>query len=497
MFGLHLRRRTVVQLAVFAVISVTASTILALGYIRLPFLAFDAGHYDVTVQLPESGGLYPRGNVTYLGSEVGEVKDVRLTDNGVAAVLSLTSNVPIPSDLDAEVHSQTAVGEQYVELVPRNAASSPLKSGDVIPRDRTSIPPDINSLLDATNHGLEAIPGDNLKTVIDESYTAFGGLGPEIARLVKGSTVLATDARKHLGELTNLTDNSAPLLDTQTDTSDSVQAWAAHLASITSQLQTHDNDVRGILRDGPKAADEARQLFDRLHLTLPILLANLVSLAPVLVTYSPSVEQLLVLLPMSVAELQGSTLAGKDTGSPGLQLNFTLNLNIPRPCVTGFLPVQQMLSPSETGHPDRPAGDLYCRVPQDSIWNVRGARNLPCITRPGKRAPTVKMCESDENYVPLNDGFNWKGDPNATLSGQDIPQLPPASGQSSAGVNVRSPAAGADSGPAPPPIAAVQYDPATGRYIGPDGKIYTQGNLNQSARDGQTWQSMLMPPQVP
>jgi ABC-type transport system involved in resistance to organic solvents, permease component len=28
-------------------------------------------------------------------------------------------------------------------------------------------------------------------------------------------------------------------------------------------------------------------------------------------------------------------------------------------------------------------------------------------------------------YVPLNDGNNWKGDPNATLSGQDIPQLPP------------------------------------------------------------------------
>ena len=81
----------------------------------------------------------------------------------------------------------------------------------------------------------------------------------------------------------------------------------------------------------------------------------------------------------------------------------------------------------QQGVTDRPAGDLYCRTPQDSIWNVRGARNYPCITRPGKRAPTVKMCESDEVYVPLNEGWNWKGDPNATLSGQDIPQLPPGS----------------------------------------------------------------------
>jgi Mce-associated membrane protein len=34
------------------------------------------------------------------------------------------------------------------------------------------------------------------------------------------------------------------------------------------------------------------------------------------------------------------------------------------------------------------------------------------------------MCEIDEQCVPLNDGNNWKGDPNATLSGQSVPQLP-------------------------------------------------------------------------
>jgi len=117
-------------------------------------------------------------------------------------------------------------------------------------------------------------------------------------------------------------------------------------------------------------------------------------------------------------------------------------------------------------------------VPPDSPLNVRGARNIPCETVPGKRAPTVKLCESNEQYVPLNDGFNWKGDPNATLSGQDIPQLPP----------------GVMAAPAPPPIAAAQYDPATGTYIGPDGRRYTQSDLAQTAPKDKTWQSMLLPP---
>jgi phospholipid/cholesterol/gamma-HCH transport system substrate-binding protein len=106
------------------------------------------------------------------------------------------------------------------------------------------------------------------------------------------------------------------------------------------------------------------------------------------------------------------------------------------------------------------------------------------MTVPGKRAPTAKMCESNEQYVPLNDGLNWKGDPNATLSGQPVPQLAPGS----------APAPDAPQGPAPPPVAAVQYDPATGKYIGPDGKVYTQTDLAQSAPKEQTWQSMLTPP---
>jgi phospholipid/cholesterol/gamma-HCH transport system substrate-binding protein len=83
------------------------------------------------------------------------------------------------------------------------------------------------------------------------------------------------------------------------------------------------------------------------------------------------------------------------------------------------------------------------------VLNVRGARNLPCETRPGKRAPTVKMCESDEVYVPLNEGFNWKGDPNATYTGQGVPQFRPGEEPPGQARPPRPP------GPPPPPIAIV------------------------------------------
>jgi phospholipid/cholesterol/gamma-HCH transport system substrate-binding protein len=476
-----LTRRILIQLAIFAVVAVVAGATMVFGYLRLPNLLFGVGHYKVTVQLPEAGGLYERGNVTYRGTEVGQVKSVHLTDSGVEAVLSLRSDVKIPSNLDAEVHSQSAVGEQYLALLPRNDGAPPLKDGDVIPVSRTTVPPDINSLLDSTNRGLQAIPQGNLKTVIGESYTAFRDLGPDISRLVRGSTTLAIDARKNLDPLLALIDGSKSVLNSQTDTADSVSAWASHLAAITTSLQRNDPALRGVIQNAGPAAEEVRGLFERVKPTLPILLANLVSLNQVAITYQPDIQQLLVLLPQGTAAAQAVGLANRNTKQAykGIYLSFNLNFNLPSSCTTGFLPANQQRVPADTDYPERPAGDLYCRVPQDSPLNVRGARNTPCETVPGKRAPTVKMCESNENYKPLNDGFNWKGDPNATLSGQPVPQPPPNTAATTA--------------PAPlPPIAAARYDPATGTYVGPDGRVYTQSNLANTEQE-HTWQSMLLP----
>jgi len=294
--------------------------------------------------------------------------------------------------------------------------------------------------------------------------------------------------------LVALIDGVKPVLDAFP--ADSVQGWTSHLATVTKQLQTNDSAVAGLLQKAPSAVDEAQALVDRLTPTLPIVLANLVSVGQVLVTYRADLEALLVELPMGAADAQGILVPNMNTKQDyvGANLSFNLNINLPPVCSTGFLPATQVRAASLQDYPDIPHGDLYCRVPQDSALNVRGAKNYPCETKPGKRAPTAAMCESDEEYVPLNDGFNWKGDPNATYTGQSVPQIrtgeaPPPVQASTAPGQAPPPAS-----PAPPPMAAVQYDPANGTYVGPDGHVYTQSNLSQGANKERTWQQMLVPP---
>ena len=497
----RLPRSVWIQLSILATVTVIAVSVMAFGFANVPAL-LGIGRYIVTLELPSSGGLYQSSVVTYRGSEIGRVTSVDVTPGGVRAVLKLESSTSVPSDVSAAVHSRSAVGEQFVELSPSGGdgdASQPLRDGDVIPVGRTQIPPDIGGLLDATNKALQAIPQDNLRTVVDEADKAVAGLGPELSRIVDGSTSLASDAAKNQDSITQLIDQSPAVLNSQVQTADSIATWADHLASITGQLKAQDAAFADLLTIGGPALDEGTALFDRVAPALPVLLANLVSLGEIAVTYRSDIEQLLVLFPQGTAVMSAIVAANANTKQDykGVYLDFNLNLNLPPPCNTGFLPVRQQRSPSDVDYPERPAGELYCRVPQDSTLNVRGVRNIPCEANPAKRAPTVEMCESNEQYVPLNDGFNWKGDPNATLSGQGVPQYatgqdPRLSPPAGTGAALPPGAPPPDAAPAPPPVAFAPYDPATGSYVGPDGNRYTQADLAHPGN--KTWQAMLTPP---
>lgn len=488
---LRLGRRTWIQLSILTLVTVVSCGAMAFDFMKLPATLFGIGQYQVTVDLPQSGGLYETSVVTYRGTDVGRVKSIEVTATGVRAVLAMRSGVKVPSDVQASVHSRSAIGEQYIELTPEPGREGqhgrPLRAGDVIPVGHVDVPVDIGHLLDLTNRALQAIPRDNLRTVIDETDRAVGGLGPELSRIVDGSTALAIAGGRTVDPLAALIDQSPPVLNSQVQTADDIATWAGRTASIMAQFKAQDAALRDLLVQGPSGLEESRALFERLTPAVPVLFANLVSLGDIAVVYRHDIEQLLVLLPQGIAAMAAIVVPSSNTKQEykGAQLDFNLNINLPPPCTTGYLPPRQRRSPASVDAPDRPDADLFCRVPQDSEFNVRGVRNIPCEAKPWKRAPTIELCESDEEYVPLNEGYNWKGDPNATYTGQGVPMYPP-------GQDPRLPPPRGTASPAPPPLSVATYDPATGDYIGPDGRRYTESDLaHPRAKD---WQSLLVPP---
>ncbi|MFB8279785.1 MCE family protein [Nocardia colli] len=462
-----------IQLSIFAVLTVIGLVIMGGVYVKVPAM-FGIGRYDVTVQLEATGGLYPTANVAYRGTNVGVVQDVRLTTSGVEAKLSIDSDYKVPADVNAWVRSVSAIGEQYVDLIPPDhPAGRNLADGAVIPVSRTKLPQDVGTLLDQSDRLLSSVADTRLRQVIDEAFKAFNGAGPDLQRFIDSASLLVQEAQNSAEPTKKLLDQIGPLLDTQIESDAAIRSWTSDLATVTDQLRAHDPSLRNVLRDGPSAMQRVSAQFESLRPTLPLLLTNLVSTGQVGVTYHAGLEQLLVVFPPLIAALRTIIRGPVEYGA---MVDFMVVVNDPPACTTGFLPPNERRSPSELDSIPSPPG-LYCKVPQDSPIDVRGIRNTPCAEFPGVRAPTPELCRT--GYVPEGDNPAF-GPPRPVA---------PASAPVAPGTTQVAPAAYGTGTPA----AARSYDPSTGQYIGPDGRTYRQGDIGPggSGTVPSSWQAML------
>lgn len=506
------------QLIVFGVLTLITLLVLGVYYLRIPSVA-GIGEYTLKAELPTSGGLYRTANVTYRGATIGKVTSVEPTKTGVLATMSIDDRYKIPIDATANVHSVSAVGEQYLDLVSEGNPGKDFLPGQTI--STGTVPEDIGTALDAVERGLAALPKDKIASLLDETSQAVGGLGPALHRLVDSTQSLSGEFAANTADINDIIANSAPLLNSQAASGDEIKEWIHNLSIIATQTAQKDPQLQSVLTNAAPTLDTANDVVGGVRESLPQTLANLEVVTGLLLRYRKGVEQVLVLLPQVGSVAQTTTLA-----FPGeARIDLGLAINQPPPCLTGFVPASQWRSPADTSIEPLPAG-TYCKIPQDATANaVRGARNIPCVDVPGRTAATPQECRSGQPYVPL--GTNpWYGDPNQIVSCPapaarcDLPVRPgrviPAPSVNT-GLNplpagqlpgtpppvsdpVSQPGAGTVecNGQQPNPCVYTPsgmptsiYETQSGEITGPDGVRYSVDNSIETGDDG--WKRMLAP----
>ncbi len=311
--------------------------------------------------------------------------------------MSISDKYKIPADATANVHSVSAVGEQYLDLVSDGNPGQYFSPGQTI--TKSTVPEEIGPALDAANKGgLAALPADKIPVLLNETAQAVGGLGgPALQRLVDGTQAIVTDFKTNIEDVNDIIQNSAPVVDSQVNSSDAIQRWAANLDTITTQTAAQDQALRDGLKQAAPTADAVNAVFSDVQEALPQTLANLEIILDMLKRYHKGVEQSLVLLPQGASVAQSVSAPYPHQAA----LDFGLTINQPPPCLTGFLPASQWRAPADT----RPMPVENGAVLQDPEGHppgqrVRGARNFPCADVPGKRAATPMECRSNEPYTP-------------------------------------------------------------------------------------------------
>jgi phospholipid/cholesterol/gamma-HCH transport system substrate-binding protein len=449
--------RTVrLQLLAFLAISVLGIAYVGANYVGLGNVLLGRA-YTVTAVFSTSGGIFPNAEVTERGVRVGRVSSLRLADKGVAVSLEIDNGAKIPADTEAVVTNLSAVGEQYVDLRPRRNGGPYLRSGSVIPVQRTSTPLRSDVLLENLDQLVGSVDDRHLSTLVTELGDAFAGTGGDLQRIIDAGDRVTTTLDAALPSTVSLIDSGKTVLDTQRVVAGDLKTWARGLRELSGTLRADDPQIRRILDSGIVTADQVRALLQENSQTIPVLLDNLITVGRIqaVPVREAGLRTILTAYPVNVY----NAFSVVPAGATAARFGMVNDLNAPA-CTTyaasrsapGYVPPKDRRS----GAGRDPAADYggpaktnaYCLLPHSSPTDVRGARNAP---KP----------------------------PGDTTGGP--PYAPEGSATTTSGA-VAHGALGSRSTPRSTEAAAVApYDPVTGLLTLPDGQELMLGD------DGGQW----------
>jgi phospholipid/cholesterol/gamma-HCH transport system substrate-binding protein len=378
----------------FVVLSLTVIAFIGSRYADLGRHVGRSGYYVAKLELAETGGLFPGSNITYRGVSVGRVGDLHLTEDGVVADLKIDSSAPrIPSDLRAVVANLSAVGEQYVDLRPSRGGGPFLHDGAVIPRRVSSTPAPVTDLLESARDFTGSVPLESLRTVVDESYRAFNGQGPDLQALMDAQNTFIRAADANITPTSRLIHDGELALRTQNQEATALKTFAGSAKLLAEQLRSSDADLRRLIAVAPQASGEVTGLLTDLDPSLAVVIANLLTVSELTVTRVDGLEELMVRLPGVVAV--GSTVVHDGR----LHFGLTTTFFNPLPCTRGYGGTTYRNGLNTSAGPPLNAG-ARCAMPASSGVNVRGAANaprrgVPAPARPGSASLTAAPGDAD------------------------------------------------------------------------------------------------------
>jgi len=283
---------------------------LLVGGITLSIAMYDKAFTDTVDVKLEAGDignqLLEQSDVKVRGLIVGSVKRIDAKPDGAELTLALdpSSANMIPDNVSARFLPKTLFGERYVSLeIPENASSSTLRSGDVIPEDRTQNAVQLSSALDNLLPVLQAVQPEKLSSTLTAISTALQGrgetLGETLSQLgtyLDGLNPHLPALQQNLQQLAKFSDNlnaSAPdlvqTLDNLSTTSktivDEQQNLQALYANVTATSQTLESFVRGNANNLISLAENSRptaELLAKYAPEYPCLFGNMADLVPLI-----------------------------------------------------------------------------------------------------------------------------------------------------------------------------------------------------------------------
>lgn len=361
------------------------------GYLAVAVMRLDLlpdRTYAVTVQLRNSGGLAANNDVTFRGSRIGKVAEVRVSGDGVAAVAEIESGVRIPVGGTVAVGRLSAAGEQYLDFRPDTEGGPYLGDGSMVDVSRTDTPVPVQSLLVNLSGLIGSLNPERLTVIVDELDRALRGGPDRLRNMVSGISQALAGLDGMLPQTQQLIRNLQVIASTTSLAQPDLTTLTTGAGALFRQLAAADQEVRDFLDLAPGQLATLGGFIEETQDPITNLVTNFVAITRAAKLRAPAIAALFPAL------REGSEALGIPAHDGAFH---TLVDPWPRPtCDYDTIPVVPTLTSTDT----RVRLYNYC-VTDNPALQIRGSANAPRPNVPDNGSGPPPGVTGDELSRPI------------------------------------------------------------------------------------------------
>ena len=214
--------------------------------------------YSVNAMFPDAGGVFTNQEVTYRGITVGQVGEMKVIEDGVSIELKIDETYDeIPAeDIEARVMFKSAVGEQFVDLLPATDGEPFLEHGDDIPMDQNTIPVSTQELLTTLEAVLRGVPPEALEGAVDALGIGLTGHGPDIATIIESMADLADLFAEKAPEVQGILREGTKVGSAFVDSSGDFKRAVRDLVEVSEELSQDRGALKRLMENANFSSEE-------------------------------------------------------------------------------------------------------------------------------------------------------------------------------------------------------------------------------------------------
>jgi phospholipid/cholesterol/gamma-HCH transport system substrate-binding protein len=233
------------RIAVAAVLAV----VLVAGVAVLFSATGTARQNKIVGYFANSNGLFPGDQVWILGVPVGKVGTIEPQPDRAKITFYVDDKYKVPADAKAVILSPSLVTARVIQLTPAYTGGAEMKSGTVIPQERTAVPIEFDDLREQLKRLAETLqptqPGgvSTLGALVNTAADNLRGQGPNIRDTIVKLSQAFSALGDHSQDLFSTVKNLSILVSALQSSQDLLRQLNVNLAAVTGLLTNGPNEV--------------------------------------------------------------------------------------------------------------------------------------------------------------------------------------------------------------------------------------------------------------